>query len=133
MREIYQVEKKIMVRQYEAILEKTMGKQLQVDWGETKQKTTEKKEIKLYLVAFVLAHSWYKYMEWQNRPFTTSDAIRCHENAFQFYGGRTEEIVCDQDRLITISKNSGQLLLTSEFQNYVNERKLKVHFIVRRT
>lgn len=66
-------------------------------------------------------------MEWQARPFTTRDAIRCHENAFQFYGGRTEEIVYDQDHLISVSENAGQLLLMAEFQGYVNERKFKVH------
>ncbi|MGA9287427.1 MAG: IS21 family transposase [Anaerobacillus sp.] len=127
VREIYQIEKKNIVRQYEAVPEQPMGKQLQVDWGETKQKTINKKELKLYFIAFVLAHSRQKYMEWQTRPFTTRDAIRCHENAFQFYGGRTEEIVYDQDHLITVSENAGQLLLTSEFQSYLNERKFKVH------
>lgn len=127
LREIYHIEKKVIVRQYEAVPEQPMGKQLQVDWGETKQKTTTKKEIKLYFIAFVLAHSRHKYMEWQTRPFTTRDAIRCHENAFQFYGGRSEEIVYDQDHLITVSENAGQLLLTNEFQRYVNERKFKVH------
>ncbi|MED4770261.1 IS21 family transposase, partial [Cytobacillus firmus] len=127
VREIYQIEKKVIVRQYEAVPEQPMGKQLQVDWGETKQKTTDNKEIKLYFIAFVMAHSRYKYMEWQTRPFTTRDAIRCHENAFQFYGGRTEEIVYDQDHLITVSENAGQLLLTAEFQSYVNERKFKIH------
>jgi transposase len=55
-------------------------------------------------------------MEWQARPFTTRDAIRCHENAFQFYGGRTNEIVYDQDYLIAVSENAGQLLLTEEFK-----------------
>ncbi|MEL3961093.1 IS21 family transposase [Lysinibacillus endophyticus] len=127
VREIYQIEKKVIVRQYEAVPEQPMGKQLQVDWGETKQKTTDNKEIKLYFIAFVMAHSRYKYMEWQTRPFTTRDAIRCHENAFQFYGGRTEEIVYDQDHLIAVSENAGQLLLTTEFQSYVNERKFKIH------
>ena len=66
-------------------------------------------------------------MEWQAHPFTTRDAIRCHENAFQFYGGRTEEIVYDQDHLITVSENAGELLLTAEFQSYVNERKFNIH------
>ncbi|PEA55758.1 IS21 family transposase [Bacillus pseudomycoides] len=127
MREVYQIEKKAMVRQYEAVPEQPMGKQLQVDWGETKQKTTQKKEIKLYFIAFVLAHSRYKYMEWQDRPFTTKDAILCHENAFRFFGGCTEEIVYDQDHLITVSENAGDLILTSEFQAYVKERKFRVH------
>ncbi|WP_154655289.1 IS21 family transposase [Pontibacillus halophilus] len=127
LREIYQIEKKNIVRQYEAVPEQPMGKQLQVDWGETKQKTRDKKEVRLYFIAFVFAHSRLKYMEWQDRPFTTRDAIRCHENAFQYYGGRTEEIVYDQDHLITVSENAGQLLLTTEFQSYVNERKFKIH------
>ncbi|WP_371017948.1 IS21 family transposase [Pseudalkalibacillus sp. JSM 102089] len=127
VREVYQIEKKVNVRQYEAVPEQPMGKQLQVDWGETKQKTTDSKEIKLYFIAFVLAHSRYKYMEWQTSPFTTRDAIRCHENAFQFYGGHTNEIVYDQDHLITVSENAGQLLLTAEFQSYVNERKFRIH------
>ncbi|MGO4890686.1 transposase, partial [Anaerobacillus sp. MEB173] len=113
--------------QYEAVAEQPMGKQLQVDWGVTKQKTTKKKEVKLYFIAFVLAHSRYKYMEWQDRPFTTKDTIRCHENAFQFFGGRTEEIVYDQDNLIAVSENAGDLILTSEFQAYVRDCKFKVH------
>lgn len=84
-----------------------MGKQIQVDWGQTKQKTVNKSEVKLYFIAFVLAHSRFKYMEWQDRPFTTKDTIRCHENAFQYFGGRTEELVYDQDNLIAVSENVG--------------------------
>jgi transposase len=127
IREIYQIEKKAIVRQYEAVPEQPMGKQIQVDWGETKQKTTTKKEVKLYFIAFVLTHSRYKYMEWQDKPFTTQDAIRCHENAFHYFGGRTEEIVYDQDHLLTVSENAGDLILTAEFQAYVRERKFRVH------
>lgn len=127
IREKYQIEKKSIVRQYEAVPEQPMGKQLQVDWGETKQKTITKKEVKLFFIAFVMAHSRYKYMEWQDRPFTTKDAIRCHENAFRFFEGRTDEIVYDQDHLLTVSENTGDLILTTEFQAYVNDRKFKVH------
>ncbi|WP_156847971.1 IS21 family transposase [Marinococcus halotolerans] len=127
VRERYQIEKRVKIRHYEAVPEQPMGKQLQVDWGETKQKTIEDQEIKLYFIAFVLAHSRQKYMEWQTRPFTTSDAIRCHEHAFQFYGGRTEDIVYDQDHVIAVSENAGELLLTTAFQQYVNERKFHVH------
>jgi transposase len=127
IREKYQIEKKDNPRQYEGVSEQPIGKQLQVDWGQTKQKTTEKKEVKLYFIAFVLAHSRYKYMEWQDRPFTTKDAIRCHENAFRFYDGCAEEIVYDQDHLLTVSENAGDIVLTSEFQAYVNDRKFRVY------
>jgi transposase len=127
VREIYHIEKKANVRQYEAVAEQPMGKQIQVDWGVTTQKTTMKKEVKLYFIAFVLAHSRYKYMEWQDRPFTTKDTIRCHDHAFHFFGGRTDEIVYDQDNLIAVNENAGDLLLTSEFQAYVRDCKFNVH------
>ena len=127
LREIYQIEKKAHTRQYTAVAEQPMGKQIQVDWGETKQKTVNKTEVKLYFIAFVLANSRYKYVEWQDRPFTTKDTIRCHENAFNYFGGRTEELVYDQDNLIAVSENAGDILLTGEFQAYVKERQFNVY------
>lgn len=127
LREEYQIEKKTKERSYEAIEEQPMGKQMQVDWGETRQKTKDKKEVKLYCICFVLSHSRYKYIEWQDRPFTTRDTIRCHENAFQFLGGMPEEIVYDQDHLISVSENGGDIILTGEFQAYKEERKFKMY------
>lgn len=106
------------VREYEAVVEQPMGKQMQVDWGETRQKTKDKKDVKLYCICFVLSNSRYKYVEWQDRPFTTRDTIRSHESAFQYFGGIPEEIAYDQDHLITVSENSGDIILTGEFQSY---------------
>lgn len=91
VREVYQIEKKAHVRQYEAVVQQPMGKQIQVDLGVTRQNTTLKKEVKLYFIAFLLSHSRYKYMEWQDRPSTTRDTIRCHENAFRFFGFFTRD------------------------------------------
>ncbi|MBO0603620.1 IS21 family transposase [Sporosarcina sp. E16_3] len=127
LREEYQIEKKPRERTYEAIEEQPMGKQMQVDWGETRQKTKDKREVKLYCICFVLSHSRYKYVEWKDRPFTTRDTIRCHENAFQFFGGIPEEIVYDQDHLITVSENSGDIILTGEFQSYKEQRKFRMY------
>lgn len=53
--------------------------------------------------------------------------LRCHENAFEFYGGRTEEIVYDQDKLITVSENGGDIIFTEEFQSYKQQRGFSVH------
>ena len=50
-----------------------------------------------------------------------------HENAFEFYGGRTEEIVYDQDKLITVSENGGDIIFTEEFQSYKQQRGFSVH------
>ena len=50
-----------------------------------------------------------------------------HENAFAFYGGRTKEIVYDQDHLILTSENSGDLILTHEFANYTKKRGFQIY------
>lgn len=100
---------------------------MQVDFGEITACNTHSRKIKLYVIVFVLSHSRYKYAEWQERPFTTRDMLRCHENAFEFYGGKTEEIVYDQDKLITVSENGGDVIYTEEFQSYKQQRGFKVH------
>lgn len=99
LRDIYHIPKVVRIRSHEAVEELPKGQQVQVDWGEITVKNSEKKDIKLYFITFVLSHSRYKYVEWLDRPFTTRDTIRCHEKAFQFFGGMPEEIVYDQDHL----------------------------------
>ena len=127
MRQDYNIPKELYVRQYEAVSDPPMGKQMQVDFGEKKVCTTTEKEIILYVMCFVLSHSRYKYCKWQNRPFTTIDIIRIHEDAFEFYGGHPEEIVYDQDHLILVSENHGDLIYTKEFAAYLQKRKFKVY------
>ncbi len=118
LRDQYAIPKQKKIRQYEAVPEVEMGAQIQVDWGQTKQKTRNKEEVKLYFISFVLSHSRYKYLEWLDRPFTTKDTIRSHENAFRHFGGMPEEMVYDQDNLIAVNENAGDLVLTQEFQAY---------------
>lgn len=127
LREKYNIPKVEEKRVYEAIPDPPMGRQAQVDFGQTIQKTLDGKEIKLYFISFVLSHSRFKYAEWLDRPFTTKDVIRTHESAFQFYGGIPHELVYDQDSLMVVSENSGDLILTGEFQAYREERKLVLH------
>lgn len=100
---------------------------MQVDFGEKKVRTIENKWKKLYVIAFVLSHSRYKYAEWQEHPFTTRDVIRSHENAFEYFGGMTEEIVYDQDKLMIVSENGGDIIFTEEFQAYKQQRGFSVY------
>jgi hypothetical protein len=53
--------------------------------------------------------------------------IASHERAFAFFGGMTKEIVYDQDHLLVISENHGDILFTKEFAAYRNEKKFKIH------
>ena len=127
LREKYQIPKTLTYRTYEDVEELPPGKQMQVDFGEIKVETSKGKWIKVYVIAFVLAHSRFKYAEWQDRPFITSDVLRAHENAFGFYGGRTEEIVYDQDKLMIVSENGGDIIFTEEFQAYKQQRGFSVY------
>jgi len=131
LRNKYGIPKTESKRIYQAIPDPPMGEQAQVDFGETKQKTSQGKEVKLYFISFVLSHSRYKYVEWLDRPFTTKDVIQTHEHVFQYYGGIPYELVYDQDSLLVVSENAGDLILTSEFQAYRDERKLNF-FICRK-
>ena len=101
-----------------------MGQQAQIDFGVTTQKATSGRNVKLYFIAFVLSHSRYKYKEWIDRPFTTKDVINAHENAFRYFDGVPFELVYDQDNLIVVSENAGDVILTSEFEAYRRSRNL---------
>lgn len=127
LRDVYHIPKVLHIRTYEAMGELPMGQQMQVDWSEITVKNLEKKDVKLYFITFVLSHSRFKYVEFLDRPFTTKDAFRCHEKAFQFFGGMPEEIVYDQDHLITVSENAGDIMLTSEFQAYKQDRGFRIY------
>jgi len=126
LREEHNIPKEKMPRSYESIPELPMGAQAQVDFGQTEQITADGTKIKLRFIAFVLAHSRFKYVEWLDRPFTTHDVVRSHENAFHYFGGIPDELVYDQDALLVVSENSGDLILTREFQAYKEERNLSI-------
>ena len=118
LRNQYAIPKEKSIRHYEAVPEVPMGAQAQVDWGQTHQINSLNERVKLYFICFVLSHSRYKYVEWLDRPFTTEDTLRSHDNAFRYFGGMPQELVYDQDNLIAVSENAGDLLLTHAFQAY---------------
>lgn len=127
LRDFYHIPKVSVPRAYAAVPELPMGKQVQVDFGQTVVKKTSGDNKKLYFIAFILSHSRYKYVEWLDRPFRTSDVIRMQENAFDYFEGMPEEIVYDQDALLAVSENAGDLILTAEFTNYQKARQFHVY------
>lgn len=104
------------------------GKQAQVDFGVYNMTTEDGKRKKVYFFAIVLSRSRMKYVFFQDRPFTTESTIEAHENAFAFFNGIPGELVYDQDRVLLVSENSGELILTAEFKTYVRSHKLGLHF-----
>jgi transposase len=126
IREEFSIPKEAQKRNYEAIPDPPMGEQIQADFGFVTVRNKVGKPVKLMFIVFVLAHSRYKYVWFQNRPFTTKDVVVAHKKAFIAFGGVSKEILYDQDRLLVVSENEGDLLLTEEFQQFVNEVKFKV-------
>src|SRR5665648_17675 len=87
------------IRVYNAMDDPPMGYQAQVDMGEIVLETSAGKHKKVYCFAMVMSNSRYKYVYWIDRPFTTVLFIEAHQKAFSFFGGRTEEIAYDQDKV----------------------------------
>ena len=126
LREHHHIPKETVSRVYGAVDELPPGKQMQVDFGELTVDTSSGGRQKLYVAGFILSHSRFKYVEWLDRPLRTDDLIRMQDNAFHYFGGMTEEIVYDQDRLLTVSENAGDLNLTEAFTQYQRFRRFKV-------
>jgi len=127
IREDYNIPKEATLRQYEAADDPPQGQQMQVDFGQKKVINAEGNVVTLYVMCFVLSNSRYKYCEWQARPFNTADIILIHENAFEYFGGYPQEAVYDQDHLILVSENHGELIYTKEFASYLQKRKFSVY------
>lgn len=113
-------------REYGCVEELPPGQQLQADFGEYWALREKKRRIKLHVVVFILAHSRYKYILWQNHPFTSIDFIRCLEACFEALGGIPQELVIDQDKLMTVSENHGDIIHTYEFERCKNRHGLDV-------
>ena len=127
IRKEYDIKKPETTRQYEASDERAPGEQGQVDMGEISVLTPSGRHKKVYCFAMVLSHSRYKYVLWQERPFTTDTFIRAHIKAFAFLGGRPKEIVYDQDKILAVSENHGDIIYTAGFQSYLDDVKFSVY------
>ena len=118
--------KGLKARQYQQVPELPIGYQIQTDFGQIWLKKKDGSKIKVYCFAMVLSHSRYKFLWWSDKPFTTATFIDAHSKAFEFFGGMTKEIVYDQDRLLAVSENGGDIIYTEGFQNYIDSTKFSV-------
>ena len=72
------------------------GKQGQMDWGffEDRLVYEDVKWKKLYYFLMILGYSRMRYIEFVT-DMSTNTLIRCHQNAFRYFGGYPEEILYD--------------------------------------
>jgi len=104
------------------------GKQAQVDFGEYNMTTEDGKRKKVYFFSMVLSRSRQKYVVFRESPFNTRAVIQAHEASFQYFEGMPEELVYDQDKLLLVDENKGNLILTDAFRQYVQYRGYKLRF-----
>jgi Transposase and inactivated derivatives len=118
MREALGIPNELKVRQYAEVAELPAGHQAQVDMGQKVMKNMFNKSVRIYIFAMIMSHSRKKFVCFQEQPYTARDFIEAHDLAFRYFGGRTNEIVYDQDRVMTVAENAGDLVLTEAFENY---------------
>ena len=114
-------------RSYEAVPELPMGQQVQVDFGQISLKNLSGGNTKVYAVGFVLSHSRYKYAECQSRPFTATDLVRSCYRCFNYFGGMPKEMVFDQDSIVCVSENIGDIIYTYEFEKFRQECRISIY------
>ena len=127
LREEYQLKKSVRQRVYEAVPELPMGQQMQVDFGQMSIQNVDGGWTKVYVAAFLLSHFRYKYAEMQNRPFTAVDLVHMCHNCFHYIGGMPQEMVFDQDSIVCVSKNAGDVIYTYEFEKFRQECKMSIY------
>jgi transposase len=114
-------------RQYQAVADPPLGQQLQVDFGERIIKKANGGTIRLRVVAAVLANSRYKWGLWSDKPFTSRSLVAALQECFHYLGGVPEELVFDQDHLVSVSENYGDIIYTEEFERFKQLMKFRVY------
>ena len=110
-------------RIYKKVAELPLGRQLQIDFGEY----TTRSGMKVYIFAAVLSASRYKYCAYQEHPFTTVDLIFHLLNCFDYLGGIPVELVIDQDSVMVVSENHGDIIYTRDFLYFIQEMNLQMY------
>lgn len=79
------------------------GVQAQVDWAEMATVEVDEKIGKIYCFNMILGYSRMRYVEF-TLSMDTVTLIQCHINAFQYFGGCTQEILYDNMKQVVIKR-----------------------------
>jgi transposase len=118
LREELGIPKPVGIRQYCEVEEQPLGFQAQVDMGRKMMTDMYGKRVKVYIFAMVMSASRMKFMCFQNCAFNAQTFNEAHDLAFRYFGGRPVEIAYDQDRVMAVSENAGDILYTEAFEAY---------------
>ncbi len=79
------------------------GIQAQVDWSDFGRIEIDSKVMKLYCFNMILGYSRMRYIEF-TLSIDVTILIRCHLNAFHYFGGYTNEILYDNMKQVVIKR-----------------------------
>ena len=79
------------------------GVQAQVDWGECGHLDVDGRRRKLYCFSMILGYSRMRYAIF-TLSTDTCTLIQCHLNAFEYFGGYTEEILYDNIKTVILKR-----------------------------
>lgn len=115
-------------REYCIVEELPWGQQAQADFGEYNMRDGQGKRVKVYFFTMVLSRSRCKFVYHTLIPFTSALTVYAHIKAFEYFGGITLEIVYDQDKVLLVNENLGNLILTEVFQAFIQAMPFKPVF-----
>ena len=118
LRQKFDLPKPILSRQYQAVADPPLGRQLQVDFGQKRVRNSIGGYTTLYVMWAVLAHSRYKYGRWADKLLTTANFVQMLKDCFDYLGGVPVELVFDQDKLLAVSEYYGDIIYTYEFERF---------------
>ena len=114
--------KKAQLNEQAMVRYETMpGLQGQVDWAHVEKYTVAvgSEEKKLYCFLVILGYSRMRYIEFVT-DMSTDTLIRCHLNAFRYFGGYPEEILYDNMKQVVIKRlmKQEESSLNSQFEDF---------------
>lgn len=127
LRRDHKLKKTSHPREYEAVEELPLGHQMQIDFGQQSMRTPDGQYVKVYFIGVVLSHSRYKWGYFLDRPFCSVDLVNCLDMCFEHCGGVANELVFDQDSIVTVSENYGDIIYTYEFEKYRKLHSLQIY------
>ena len=83
--------------------------------------------IRVYFFCMVLAYSRMKFSYFSAEPFNAPKTIEAHRYAFRYFGGRPQMLVYDQDKIMVVSENMGDVIFVKEFEEYVQETGFSIY------
>ena len=86
--------------------------------------------VRVYFFCMVLSYSGMRFVYFSREPFRTKTAIEAHYYAFRFFGGRTQTILYDQDKVFVIlgKCDTGKITLAAHIGQMALDKKEGVYY-----